>query len=218
MSSDSLPESGFLWIMWLIVGGSAGADAVNMCRGFYAGVCINEPLSPFSTYLDLHPGSFVSSSRSKHHQEETHLNCSPFFPLVMFYHITLVVLAFRQHFRGNTGVWIKGITEVVCNSRVPLTTYATQYSLVGTPAPIAQQQTAGSDIQPVSPYPQSQASSTLVSPTTYATQYRPVGTLIGTPAPVAQQRTAGSDIQPVRPHPQAPSTLVTPATSPYAQV
>lgn len=98
----------------------------------------------------------------------------------MFYNITLVVMAFRQHFRGNTGVWTKDVTEVDFNAvgfnntsqvvydpKVSPTTYATQYPPVGTPIVAQQQQpqSPGSYIQPVSPsYPQSQAPSTIVTP------------------------------------------------------
>jgi hypothetical protein len=76
---------------------------------------------------------------------------------VLFYDSLLIALTFKQHLRGNTGIWTKDVTDtdfttvaVNNNPQVVFENKAT-YPPVGTPMQ------AGSPYQPGSPYPQPQA-------------------------------------------------------------
>lgn len=99
---------------------------------------------------------------------------------MLFYNALLATLTFRQHLRGNTGIWTKDVTEVDFNAvgghttqivfeNKGATTYPNQYPPGGAPI-VVQQHTAGSytqagvPYQTPSPYPQQQPPSLYTQP------------------------------------------------------
>jgi len=139
----------FLWIMWLAVGASTAST----------GILFIDRCGDYARF-----GSLVEAACN----ETSALTAFGFLSWIflMFYHITLVTLTFRQHLRGYTGVWTSDVTETdfdatgVNNTQViydskASPTYPMQYPPVGSPG--IQQPTTGSYMQPVaSPYSQSQ--------------------------------------------------------------
>ncbi|KAF8816511.1 hypothetical protein BYT27DRAFT_7182087 [Phlegmacium glaucopus] len=166
----------FLWIMWLAVGGSSSGIFLIGCGQYSGGI------------------SGVQAACS----ESTGITALGFLTWIMllFYNVTLISLAFRQHMRGNTGVWTKDITEVdfmaesanttqvVYDNKVN-PTFAPQYPpQMGSPGSIPQQPTPGSYTQPqaaygqqaygqpqTSPYAQPQAAGSFTQPQTNSSPY-----------------------------------------------
>jgi hypothetical protein len=106
-----------------------------------------------SAHSDFYPGSCVSLP-FQHCKERNHIeicfSLSSWNVTVLFYCSFLSALTFRQHLRGNTGIWTKDVTEadftaVGANSIPQIiydnkTVYPNQYPPAGTP--VVAQQTA----------------------------------------------------------------------------
>jgi len=138
----------FLWILWVSVGGnSAGSIA-------FIGSC-----GDYSIF-----GTAVVAACN----ESTAITAFGFLSwvLLLFYNSFLATLTFRQHLRGNTGIWTKDVTDtdfmavgpnnpqIVFDNKVsPM--YAPQYPPAG--SPMVSQQTAGSYTQAGTPYQSPQA-------------------------------------------------------------
>jgi hypothetical protein len=140
-----------LWILWIAVGGNSatGLAIVGSC----------------SQYV---PSAAAACN------ESSGIAALGFLSWIMLlgYCSFLATLTFRQHMRGNTGIWTKDVTEtdftavganttqIVFDNKSSSATYPNQYPPAGTPI---QQQTPGSytqaglPYQQGSPYPQPQA-------------------------------------------------------------
>jgi len=133
-----------LWILWIAVGGNSatGLAFVGSCDRFI-------------------PAAAAACS------ESSAIAAFGFLSWIMLlsYCSFLATLTFRQHMRGNTGIWTKDVTETDFTAAGPHTTqivfdnkastYPNQYPPAGTP--IVPQQTAGSYTQAGVPYQQPQA-------------------------------------------------------------
>jgi hypothetical protein len=137
----------FLWILWVSVGGNSASSLA-----FVGGCSI---YSPFGT------GVVAACNESTAITAFGFLN----WVMLLFYNSFLATLTFRQHLRGNTGIWTKDVTDtdfmavgpnnpqIVFDNKVsPM--YATQYPPAGTIVP---QQTSGSFTPAGSPYQSPQA-------------------------------------------------------------
>jgi hypothetical protein len=130
----------FLWIMWLAVGGNSAGSFV------FVGSC----------------SRFLESNVVAACNESSAITAFGFLSWIMLmsYCSILFTLTFRQHLRGNTGVWTRDVTEtdftaVGANNNPQVIydnkfTYPNQYPPAG--SPIIPQQTPGSYTHAGVPY------------------------------------------------------------------